>query len=86
MTRDSTSDRDMLRPLRRIGTGVHPDDAARVLEKFGRGRDGAGRKLAGAGLGLYLSRRILQAHGSELTLDSEPGGGSVFGFELEAVT
>jgi signal transduction histidine kinase len=41
--------------------------------------------VAGTGLGLYLSRRILQAHGSELTLDSEPGGGSVFGFELEAM-
>ena len=76
----------MLRPLRRIGTGVHPDDAARVLEKFGRGRDGAGRKVAGAGLGLYLSRRILQAHGSELTLDPATKEGSVFGFELKAVT
>jgi PAS domain S-box-containing protein len=66
------------------GPGIHPDDAARIFEKFGRGRDGGGRKVAGTGLGLYLSKRILQAHGSELTLDSEPGGGSVFGFELRA--
>jgi PAS domain S-box-containing protein len=66
------------------GAGIHPDDTARIFEKFGRGRDGGGRKVAGTGLGLYLSRRILQAHGSELTLDSEPGGGSVFGFELRA--
>jgi signal transduction histidine kinase len=41
--------------------------------------------VAGVGLGLYLSRRILQAHGGDLTLDPAPGGGSVFGFELEAV-
>jgi PAS domain S-box-containing protein len=66
------------------GPGVHPDDATRIFEKFGRGRDGGGRKVAGTGLGLYLSKRILQAHGSGLTLDSEPGGGSVFGFELRA--
>ncbi len=34
--------------------------------------------------GLYISQRIMQAHGSELTLDSAPGVSSVFGFELEA--
>ncbi len=66
------------------GSGIHPDDAARIFEKFGRGRDRDGRKVAGTGLGLYLSKRILQAHGSKLTLDAEPGGGSVFGFELRA--
>jgi two-component system, sensor histidine kinase and response regulator len=66
------------------GPGIHPDDTARIFEKFGQGRDMGGRKVAGTGLGLYLSRRILQAHGSELTLGSEPGGGSVFGFELRA--
>jgi PAS domain S-box-containing protein len=66
------------------GPGIHPDDAARIFEKFVRGRDGGGRKVAGTGLGLYLSKRILQVHGSELTLDTEPGGGSVFGFELRA--
>lgn len=56
-----------------------------ILEKFGRGRDQAGRKVAGVRLGLYISRRILQAHGSELILDSTPGSGLVFGFELETV-
>jgi PAS domain S-box-containing protein len=66
------------------GHGIHPDDVQRVFEKFGRGRNGYGRKIAGTGLGLYLSRRIMQAHGSNLTLSSGPGDGSVFGFELEA--
>lgn len=67
------------------GRGIHPDDVTRIFEKFGRGRDQSGQKVAGVGLGLYLSRRILQAHGSELTLNSTPGTGSVFGFELESV-
>ena len=65
------------------GTGIHPEDITRIFEKFGRGRDQGGRKVPGVGLGLYLSRRIAQAHGSELTVDSKLGEGSVFGFELE---
>jgi signal transduction histidine kinase len=65
------------------GAGVHPDDVNRIFEKFGRGRDRSSRRVAGVGLGLYLSRRILQDHGSDLTLNPAPGGGSVFGFELE---
>jgi signal transduction histidine kinase len=35
------------------------------------------------GLGLYLSRRIVQAHGAELDVDSTPGRGAVFAFDLE---
>ena len=67
------------------GPGIHPDDVVRIFEKFGRGRDARGRKVAGVGLGLYLSRRIMQAHGGNLTVDSTPGEGSVFGFELKLV-
>lgn len=65
------------------GAGIHPDDVTRIFEKFGRGRDAKGRKVAGVGLGLYLSRRIVQAHGGDLAVDSEPSEGSVFGFELK---
>jgi PAS domain S-box-containing protein len=67
------------------GPGIHPDDAERIFEKFGRGRGADGRKVSGVGLGLYLSRRILRAHGSDLTVSAGPEGGSVFGFELEEV-
>ncbi len=65
------------------GCGIHPDDVARIFEKFGRGRDAAGRKVPGAGLGLYLSRRIARRHGGDLKLLSTSGEGSVFAFELE---
>jgi PAS domain S-box-containing protein len=65
------------------GPGIHPDDVSCVFEKFGRGRDQYGRKVQGTGLGLYLSRRIMQAHGSDLTLDQAPESGAVFAFELE---
>jgi signal transduction histidine kinase len=65
------------------GFGIHPDDVARIFEKFGRGRDPSGRKVAGIGLGLYLSRHIVRAHGGELSVDSSAGTGAVFAFELE---
>ena len=60
------------------GPGVRPEDARRIFEKYGRG----GAEVPGTGLGLYLSRRIARAHGSDLTLEPNPGGGAVFSFEL----
>lgn len=65
------------------GPGIQPDDLARIFEKFGRGRDTEGRKVPGVGLGLYVSRRIIQDHGSELKVETKPGEGSVFGFDLK---
>jgi two-component system sensor histidine kinase/response regulator len=64
------------------GPGIHPDDLTSIFEKFRRGRS---RKemTAGAGLGLYLSRGIVQRHGSALMVSSKLGEGSVFGFELD---
>lgn len=64
------------------GPGIPAGDQERVFAKFGRGRDAEGRKTPGVGLGLYLSRRIVRAHGSELTVDAPAGGGTVFGFDL----
>ena len=67
------------------GPGIAPDDLDRIFRKFGRGRDATGSGVPGVGLGLYLSRRILRAHGSELTVHSEPGAGAVFSFCLPVV-
>jgi signal transduction histidine kinase len=65
------------------GWGIHPDDVPRIFEKFGRGRDRKGHhERPGVGLGLYLSQRIVRGHGSELTVQTRPGEGSVFAFEL----
>jgi signal transduction histidine kinase len=67
------------------GHGIHPDDVPRIFEKFGRGRDRERHETPGVGLGLYLSRRIVRSHGSELTVQTRVGEGSVFGFELAVV-
>jgi signal transduction histidine kinase len=67
------------------GPGIHTEDLARIFEKFGRGRDWKSQTVSGAGLGLYLCRRIVRSHGSELTVQTRLGEGSVFGFDLEMV-
>jgi PAS domain S-box-containing protein len=65
------------------GPGIHPEDVALIFDKFGRGRDREGRKIKGVGLGLYISRGIVRAHGGDITVNSAPDEGAVFGFELE---
>jgi signal transduction histidine kinase len=67
------------------GYGIHPDDLNRIFEKFGRGRELTGQNFPGAGLGLYLSRRIVQAHSSDLVVASTPGVGTDIAFDLEVV-
>lgn len=56
--------------VRDRGPGIAPEERERVFEKFTRGRAGVGR---GTGLGLYISRHIIETHGGEIDADSVPG-------------
>jgi signal transduction histidine kinase len=62
------------------GPGMPPDDATRVFEKFRRGR--ATSRQDGNGLGLYVSHKIVTAHGGTMGVDSVFGRGSQFYFTL----
>ena len=61
------------------GPGVPDADKERIFERFYRGDAGTGR---GVGLGLPLSRQIVDAHGGHLWVTDRSGGGSVFRFLL----
>jgi NtrC-family two-component system sensor histidine kinase KinB len=63
------------------GTGIPKEYQERVFEKFFQVPD-SGPK--GTGLGLYIAKEIVRAHGGEIGVDSEPGKGSTFWFTLPA--
>jgi two-component system, OmpR family, sensor histidine kinase MtrB len=63
------------------GIGIEAADLGRLFEPFQRG--GSARDVApGAGLGLSVVRRIVEAHGGEIRVASEPGRGSTFEVRL----
>jgi signal transduction histidine kinase len=61
------------------GSGIAPADAARIFDPF------YSTKEAGLGVGLSISRAIIEAHGGRLSLVPNAGGGSVFEFTLPAM-
>lgn len=63
------------------GPGVPPAQQQLVFEKFRQGGDAANRPQ-GTGLGLPISRQIVEHHGGRMWLRSAPGQGACFGFEL----
>jgi signal transduction histidine kinase len=62
------------------GPGVAPADLPRIFERFYRG--GPRGKIEGLGLGLYISRLIVAAHGGRIWCESTVGEGSTFSFTL----
>jgi signal transduction histidine kinase len=64
------------------GIGLEPEDHDRIFERFKRVDNALSRKTQGAGLGLYLVRAIVEAHGGRIWVKSRPGLGSVFEFSL----
>lgn len=64
------------------GVGIAPEDQPRIFDRFYRVDNTLGRQTQGAGLGLYLARAIVEAHGGKLWVESQPGRGSRFIFTL----
>ena len=63
------------------GAGISPDLLDAVFERFWQAKEGDRR---GLGLGLYISRSIVDAHGGRIWVESTPGSGSTFHFTLPA--
>ncbi len=70
--------------VRDNGPGIPPKEKKRIFEAFHRLHQAAGTQ-EGTGLGLAITQRLVQLHGAELCLESEPGQGSSFYFSLPFV-
>ena len=64
------------------GIGIVPEDMEKIFDRFHQIGDTLTDKPKGAGLGLYLSRLIVERHGGSIWASSEPGRGSRFSFTL----
>lgn len=64
------------------GIGIAAADQAKIFDPFYRAPDVVAAQIQGAGLGLSLVKRIVEAHGGDVTLKSAPGQGSTFTVSL----
>ncbi|MBA2448877.1 MAG: response regulator, partial [Chloroflexi bacterium] len=67
--------------VRDTGIGIAPEDQARIFEEFRQVGQGSA-KAEGTGLGLALTRRLVELHGGRIWVESELGTGSTFTFAL----
>ena len=64
------------------GIGIPTADLGRVFERFHRGRQVSSTNYGGLGLGLYITKQIIERHGGTIWVDSKEGSGTTFYFSL----
>jgi signal transduction histidine kinase len=72
--------------VRDRGVGIPRTEQRHVFEKFVRGASAKASGVGGAGVGLAMAKRIVEAHGGDIAVESEPGVGSTFTVTLPLVS
>ena len=72
--------------VRDHGPGIDEEDLPFVFERFQRGKQAVLRNTAGMGLGLYLSKHLIEAHGGQIWIERPPDGGTSIHFSVPAIT
>ena len=65
------------------GIGISPEQHRRIFDAFEQGERGATRRYGGTGLGLFISKRIVELMGGRIWVESEPGKGARFFFTVK---
>ncbi|MFZ2493184.1 MAG: ATP-binding protein [Thermoanaerobaculia bacterium] len=66
------------------GIGIPADEMSQVFERFHRGRHVSSTNFGGLGLGLYITKQIVERHGGSIWVESREGSGTTFFFSLPA--
>lgn len=82
----SATEDDVLVRVADTGPGIPGESTERIFDRFYQVEDTLTRSKGGLGIGLSLSRDFARLHGGSLTVDSEPGSGSVFTLALPMPT
>ena len=72
--------RDLIFSVSDTGCGIPTEDIPNMFQRFSQGT--SKKRSAGTGLGLYLSRQIIESHGGKIWLESKVNKGSEFSFIL----
>ena len=79
----NNEDNDLIFSVSDNGCGIPPEDIPNMFQRFSQGT--SKKRSAGTGLGLYLSRQIIESHGGKIWLESKLNKGSEFSFILTDV-
>ena len=60
------------------GIGISPEDQERLFTKFFRADNSSTREVSGSGLGLYITKHLIEAHGGRIWASSQIGQGTTF--------
>jgi len=64
------------------GPGISTEDQRKLFDKFFQGDTAAKRAGVGSGLGIYIAKKIVEAHGGQIYVESEIGKGTTFSFTI----
>jgi PAS domain S-box-containing protein len=78
-------DGEMLTSVCDRGIGIPADEINQVFERFHRGRHVSSTNYGGLGLGLYITKQIIERHGGAIWVESREGSGTTFYFSLPSV-
>ena len=76
------SETQMIFQIRDTGIGMTPKQLGRLFQAFSQAEDSTAKKYGGTGLGLVISRKFCQMMDGDITVESEPGQGSIFTVQL----